>query len=47
MLQASAIVASFAYHAAMRDEMMPRKPLPQPEEPRPKTKSESIPQEPK
>jgi hypothetical protein len=47
MLQASAIVASFAYHAAMRDEMMPRKPLPQPEGPRPKTKSESIPQEPK
>lgn len=28
MLQASAIVASFIYHAAMRDELLPRKPLP-------------------
>src|SRR5580765_6822089 len=28
--QASAIVASFAYHAAMRDAMIPRKPLPKP-----------------
>ena len=29
LIQASIIMASFAYHAAMRDEMMPRKPLPQ------------------
>jgi hypothetical protein len=28
--QASAILASFAYHAAMRDAMLPRKPLPKP-----------------
>ncbi|MES1216818.1 MAG: M20/M25/M40 family metallo-hydrolase [Bacteroidota bacterium] len=29
--QAAAIVASFIYNAAMRDEMLPRKPLPKPE----------------
>jgi hypothetical protein len=28
--QASAILASFVYHAAMRDAMLPRKPLPKP-----------------
>jgi hypothetical protein len=28
--QASVILASFAYHAAMRDAMLPRKPLPKP-----------------
>ncbi len=28
LMQAAVIVASFAYHAAMRDEKMPRKPLP-------------------
>jgi hypothetical protein len=28
--QASVIMASFVYHAAMRDEMLPRKPLPKP-----------------
>jgi hypothetical protein len=28
--KASAILASFAYHAAMRDAMLPRKPLPPP-----------------
>ena len=28
--QASAILASFVYHAAIRDEMLPRKPLPKP-----------------
>lgn len=28
LMQASVIVASFAYHAAMRDQKMPRKPLP-------------------
>ena len=30
--QASVIMASFVYHAAMRDEMLPRKPLPKPRE---------------
>jgi hypothetical protein len=29
LVQASIIMASFAYHAAMRDEMLPRKPIPQ------------------
>jgi hypothetical protein len=33
MLQAVAIVGGFAYQAAQRNEMMPRKPLPQPEPP--------------
>ena len=33
VMQASAIVASFVYHAAMRDEKIPRKPLPLPKEP--------------
>jgi hypothetical protein len=27
-MKASVIVASFVYHAAMRNEMMPRKPMP-------------------
>jgi sporulation protein YlmC with PRC-barrel domain len=31
LMQASAIMASFVYHAAMRDEMLPRKPLPPPQ----------------
>lgn len=31
LMQASAIVASFAYNAAMRDEMLARKPLPKPQ----------------
>jgi carboxypeptidase Q len=30
LMQASAILASFVYHAAMREEMLPRKPLPKP-----------------
>lgn len=30
MMQAAVIMASFAYHAAMREEMLPRKPLPKP-----------------
>jgi hypothetical protein len=30
VMQAAAIMAVFAYHAAMRKEMMPRKPLPEP-----------------
>ncbi len=29
LMKACAIVASFVYHAAMRNEMIPRKPLPQ------------------
>ncbi|MFQ5738656.1 MAG: M20/M25/M40 family metallo-hydrolase [Acidobacteriota bacterium] len=33
LMQASAIMASFVYHTAMRDEKLPRKPLPQPEKP--------------
>lgn len=31
--QAAVIMAAFAWHAAMRDEMLPRKPLPRPKEP--------------
>ncbi|MDX2150893.1 MAG: M20/M25/M40 family metallo-hydrolase [Bryobacteraceae bacterium] len=31
MMQASAIIASFVYHTAMREEMIPRKPLPKPQ----------------
>jgi len=31
MMQASAILASFVYHAATRDELLPRKPLPKPQ----------------
>jgi hypothetical protein len=30
LMQAVAIVASFVYHAANRDEKLPRKPLPDP-----------------
>jgi hypothetical protein len=30
LMQAAAIVASFAYNAAMRKDMLPRKPLPKP-----------------
>jgi len=37
--QASAIVASFAYHAATRAEMLPRKPLPK-AKPKPEPKKE-------
>ena len=33
LVQASAIVASVVYHAAMREEMLPRKPLPKPTPP--------------
>ncbi|MCG8459370.1 MAG: hypothetical protein MI919_24090, partial [Holophagales bacterium] len=29
LIQASIVVASFAYHAAERDELFPRKPIPQ------------------
>ncbi|HEX9652422.1 MAG TPA: M20/M25/M40 family metallo-hydrolase, partial [bacterium] len=31
LMQASVIMASFVYHTAMRDEKLPRKPLPEPE----------------
>ena len=31
LMQASAIIASFVYHAANREEMLPRKPLPKPQ----------------
>lgn len=34
LMQASAILASFVYHAAMRPELLPRKPLPRPLPPR-------------
>ncbi len=34
MMQISAIVASFVYNAATREEMLPRKPLPKPQPPR-------------
>lgn len=37
LMQAAAIMASFVYHAAVRDEMLPRKELPKPE---PKKKDE-------
>jgi carboxypeptidase Q len=40
MMQASAIMASFVYNAAMRDQMLPRKPLPQPEPKREAPKDE-------
>jgi hypothetical protein len=33
MMQASVVLASFLYHAAMRDEMLPREPLPPDPEP--------------
>ena len=32
LMQASVIMASFVYHAAMRDEKLPRKALPEPRE---------------
>lgn len=32
LIQASVIMASFVYHTAMRDEGLPRKPLPKPQE---------------
>ncbi len=31
LMQASAIMASFVYHTAMRDQLLPRKPLPKPQ----------------
>ncbi len=35
LMQASVVMAAFVYHAAMRDQMLPRKPLPKGEPPRP------------
>ena len=34
LMQASAVMATFVYNTAMRDEMLPRKPLPKPQPPR-------------
>ena len=34
LMQISAIVASFVYNTATREEMLPRKPLPKPQPPR-------------
>ncbi len=42
LMQAAVVVASFAYHAAMREEMLPRKPLPKPRA-RPEGKREGRP----
>jgi hypothetical protein len=36
LMQASAIMAAFVYNTAMRDEMLPRKPLPKPLPPKTK-----------
>jgi hypothetical protein len=30
LMQASAVIASLVYHTAVRDQMLPRKPLPKP-----------------
>ena len=40
LMQASAIMASFVYNTAMRDEMLPRKPLPKPQPKREENKDE-------
>lgn len=43
MMQNAVIVASFAYHAAMRDDRLPRKPLPKPQPPqRPTTTTSAV-----
>ena len=36
LMQASVVIATFAYHAAMRDRMLPRKPMPRSEPPAPR-----------
>lgn len=47
LMQAAVVIATFVYHAAMRDEMLPRKPIPREEppeperEPRPPARAES------
>jgi hypothetical protein len=43
MMQASVIMAAFLYDAAMRPEMLPRKPLPQGPPKKPETKKETAP----
>jgi hypothetical protein len=40
MMKNAVIIASFVYHAANRDERLPRKPLPKPRSPRPTTTSQ-------
>jgi carboxypeptidase Q len=37
MMKNAVIVAAFAYHAAIRDQLLPRKPVPKPQPPRPAT----------
>ena len=37
LMQNAVIIASFAYQAAMRDALMPRKPMPKPQPARPVT----------
>jgi hypothetical protein len=43
LMQASAVMAAFVYHAATRPEMLPRKPLPKPEPKRDEKKEENKP----
>lgn len=43
LMQASVIMASFVYHAAMRDEKLPRKPLPRPSKDEKETETEPTP----
>jgi len=40
LIQAAVVMASFVYHTAMRDELMPRKPMPQQPKESPKKKSD-------
>jgi len=41
MMQAAVILAGYVYDAAMRDTMLPRKPLPKPAPPKPETAQKS------
>ena len=43
LMQASVIMAAFAYNAAMRDGMLPRKPMPKDEPPKPEPKKADSP----
>ena len=43
LMQASAIMAAVVYDAATRDEMLPRKPLPKPQPPRPREGAQAAP----
>jgi carboxypeptidase Q len=49
LMQGSVVMAWFVYNAAMRDQMLPRKPMPKPEPPRPEEKKleEKKPEQPK